>query len=325
MIKDSILFSQNYKDLNAKCHSCNKFDHRMAFCPYITSLSTINRKSHIQKIIYSKPQSRVPFERKHHLLFKALNDRKKIMKRVMNVRFNKDLMSFYTKFSKTPGKDLENEEDESHSMKGSRDLSLKNNNERIPSPHEFENKKFKSLGEIPLEHSEFKRIYSMADKALLSNDFDQKKSVQEHQKVYNKEITDKSFNDFEFIDKNNLFKTILTSETSSVKKKAKKPTIQEKRGIKETLVVSLKEKEKVNTEEPESAFTLNSVVSSMKPKENVRNAHFDRGSGGKDLFFFEFERMKEFRLYFNNHNISHFLKELEKKKAGKSRRALKFF
>ena len=99
MVRDKILFSRVHHDLMTNCQFCNEKNHRIADCSNINPFSYIHRQLILKNLIYSKPQIRKPFirnNRKEHCELKSLLGRKRIMKKAMTVRFNKDLMNIYS-------------------------------------------------------------------------------------------------------------------------------------------------------------------------------------------------------------------------------------
>ena len=98
MIRDKISFYNHYDDLSTTCLSFKKKNHRLNQCPFLNIKNIYNPRLVIRKYIYSKPQTRIEFKRNPPTAngmrnTSALLNRKKIMKKAINVRFNKDLMN----------------------------------------------------------------------------------------------------------------------------------------------------------------------------------------------------------------------------------------
>ena len=199
MIKDEILFSNEYKYLSTTCPSCNKLDHRMAACPYLNYLSVANRDFLIHKLIYSKPQARAFFERKiGQVRLHALFDRKKIMKKVINIRFNKDLMGNYLELMASEN-NLENEK--GSGLFSSNYLNSGNNLRKYSYDDKREGfekflRKYKSLEEIPsIENS---KKFQLAFDFLQHTQRDSNKSF----KLPQKSLVEKQKNQFDAVEKN---------------------------------------------------------------------------------------------------------------------------
>ena len=329
------MFSNSFKELATKCLSCNRDDHRMGSCPYLNFLTQNYRVFHINKLIYSKPQNRLSFRRKNKKKYNTLKDRKNIQRNVLTARFNKELMNAYSA-GINKGTPLN---DDILPKKCFRTNSC--DNLELSDEYELEKtvKRHKSTGEIPsLDPFQMSKLYTLAEQIKCPKEFE-KKITSASEKKYLKESF-KTFFDLESLEKNfdkpffkksldleNLeksfhLKTISSDEGSIKKKQNKKSTIQEKRGMKE-LVVSVKdsdkEKQKTYDEESEknSPLTLNSYISSQVKGKGHHHP--------KELYFFEFERMKEFSKYFQKNNCTQTTKTLEKKKnMGTSRKTYRY-
>ncbi len=338
MIKDAILFSNEYKYLSTACPSCNKFDHRMAACPYLNYLSIANRDFLIHKLIYSKPQTRNFFARKsQQIRLHALFDRKKIMKKVINIRFNKDVMGNYLELMASKN-NLENED--SSGLFSSKNLNSRNNLRKYSYDDKSEGfkkvlKKYKSLEEIPhIEDS--KKLQLSFDSPLIPHLETSKslktpqKSLVEQQKTQHDLIEKNSQSILELDHEKNkglVINTWLCEGRNSWK--TLRNNLQEKRQSKK-LFIDTKKKNwffsmSSSNEEVEKESEKNKRLVTMRSKTKEQSKYSKRNNSmanspklkdrvTKDLFCFEFERMKEYTKYSKENNASCVVRESEKRR-----------
>lgn len=342
MIKDSIVFKNDYIKTYTKCFSCNKVSHRFAQCPYFKSHYEARRDIFLQKLIFSKPQLRAFHQRKSHIMSKhTLKDRKKVMKSVINIRFNKGLMKKYieilekSKENQENNKNIENTEPddeennpEESSVKLRRTLSLndikeKNDISMIRSCKSEENIQLPPKI-IPLEEYPKQSNASLNSLANNSNN---------NLNVFTKNNT--AISDIEF-DKKSSFVFNESEEEKAIHSQNTGRSIQEKRGIQKMFVATKKLLTKNENKPP-------IFVHSNSNKSYNCGVKFDRGLSNQkltpllrekentnsfaktnvplkekgDLFFFDFDQMKEFEHYCKETNSSAVVKDLHKKKANK--------
>ena len=314
MIKDRILFSQNFSDLSSNCHSCKKNDHRLTSCPIINPFNLKNRHFFIQKIIFSKPQKRKYFVRqpKNLKTDNALLDRKKFMKKALNVRFNKDLMAFYLT-KKIKNEDIHQNFSNNYFQKQlKRNSSEKNIN---PISEGWEAICSKCRSEVAFEsNSNFLKAYSFLSDTVV---FHTPNKIEESVNTYsdpiknieiseepNKNLTKARMNHISHLVQNNENKSPIHSIHS------------DNRGFQELAVEKYK-KTRISTEdlEEDSAKMLNFKVGKYLDKQcsnqtKIVSAKLREGSpklkerNSKAMFFKEFENMKEYRVYFPEMNAS---------------------
>lgn len=289
MIRDSIRFSNNFNDLFSSCLSCKKTDHRMLACPYFNCLSIAEPKFVINKFIYSKPQERIHFNRKITAKTKnCLFERKNIMKKAIHIRLDKMLSrKFYQEINQTNnGATLEDKEIQ---IMGDSKLEKKLSFE-IQDEQEIQisfKKKFKSMEEV--------RLFTKNDEIKMNIPiFDE--SSEEHKRLLSKEGD---------------FTLIMDNEILSEKKNEKYEQQKYFHSRKSIAQQTLDKERKVNF--------------SLKNEETLENISFKTIKKiKKEIFRFEFEKMKEYDNYFQKMNCKRILQDIKKKKSKKSRPKLLF-
>ena len=315
MIKDKILFSQNFSDLSSNCLSCKKNDHRLTSCPIINPFNLKNRHFFNQKLIFSKPQKRNYFTRKPKKVKNdnALLDRKKFMKRALSVRFNKDLMAIYRT------KKIRNEEFYQNFPNNYFQNYLKRNSseEKLsPISEGFEaiHSKCKSDVALSMNYNLVKAYSFLSDTVVFHNINKNEESVNTYSDYIktveiseepSKNLTNARINHISHLVQNN-----------------------ENKGLQELVVEKYKKRISSEDFEEESAKLLNFKGKSLDKQSSnqtkIVSAKLREGSpklkekNSKAMFFKEFENMKEYRVYFAEMNASKIIRS--KKRISKTKK-----
>ena len=281
-IKDKILLNHNYKNLFSNCPSCNKPEHRIEDCPFISCFTSLNRYMILQKHLYSKEQIRSPFKRKnernHH--FNSRMEQKKIMIYAKNTRRNKILMEYHEndifninpkltrsiKFQST----LYGFDDDSKNSLPSITENI------IPASPEYEEQTHssKTLSKIKSLDEDLKDSTASPTKV-------------DSQKINNAANSSLKLINIETATHNNKFEDALKDKNSE-------SFSETKSSICKFLIKTERNKK--------SVFSRNSYVTL---NDNVQNS---------DYLALNFEVMKEFRSYNKNGNVNEILKKLENQK-----------
>lgn len=329
MIKDKIIYSNDYTHLKSHCYSCNNPKHRTLECPYLSFGSRINKEMIIQKKNYSQPQLRKRFTRKKRL-FKvhSLKDRKLLMKTAIIVRFNKDLMVNFENHasqnrldnnyerSKSSTNNLDKLEQE-YAIRKYSDEQKKESSENI-----LVTKKYKSLEEI----NSSREIFCSDIEKLLK----QKSgiSLKKQEKVYNESkifLNDGNSNE---LPSPQLRKPIISNPTQSIDNKKKENlTIVDKRGKKQLFIETKNlrshsirsDVEEIEHKDSATLHRVNTNTSRVKQTNSVVGTTptlLKDWLHTKELFMYNFESIKEYETYFKERNASNIVKNLKTKKCG---------
>jgi len=350
MIKDKISLYNQYAILKTPCLSCQKKNHRINQCPYLNIKARFNPRFIIQKSIFSKPQIRTSFNRNLPKTNgirtpSALLNRKKIMKKAISVRFNKDLMRNYEETMKNS--ELENKECRSDTNLDDdmRDNEISNQKFRnysqgsMPSLPVFSEgaKRYKSLDLLPfpIEPYKLKKDTFSFEKEQSFEGENSKK----HQNNAN-EVPQSYFDiqDLDNIDNKKKFMDYCNEDLSPKNNNENRNfidfTVEAMNPRKIPMIHPLKLQERQSSPESSGEIKEKSMGKEISPllqMSKIRSkTHFHKTNTGlwnmmklatrlesRDLFWYDFERNKEWNVYFKSNNSEYMIKEFERKRLTK--------
>lgn len=358
MVRDKILFSRVHLDLMTNCQFCNEKTHRIADCSNINPFSYIHRQLILNKLIYSKPQIRKPFfrnNRKEHCELKSLLGRKRIMKKAMTVRFNKDLMNIYSSIN-AKSDEITDEGEKKDTLPDHYGLDpFKMNGEIKETFQSIEHIRARSQTAIAPER-DFFPIRFLSEKKIKTDygNLEKKKTEITSLNIINPNMVDfltktvtipeekKEFGTIAQTPPKIQSKTFSFTTANSMMMKSKenrenafKTVVSGRKNFK-ALVIQTTQRAK---NEQKGINNINkSVVEKDSPKilKEIENNHLqtmqtisatpklrEKEIKTKELFLGDFESMKEYSNYFNEMNVTSILKEYSKKRPTKSKKHLK--
>lgn len=331
MIKDQILFSHEYSRISNKtCLSCNNTDHFLKRCPLITYQP--DKDFLVEKLNFTKPQKRQQFSRRNSRYF-ALKKRKDCYKAALSLRFDKRLMEKY-QFSIEDSRNClsnvdESEESLSFDKKNIRKSvtyhpkSLKMFNissEKAKSLNNFQSSietisLIRSCTEIELpkdqETKEMRKSCSLEKKnreLSINTNFDANnkqifnKTLQSPLKIVNRRESRTSAEN-------------LMSPSLCESKEIRSPLLQKEKKFEESPllkgnIAASRRKTRKSMNFKEIPLTSKDKEKEEVSQENEKGTQFLALS--KDLFWKEFEFLKNFKNYFPENNATELIKPKKK-------------
>lgn len=317
MIKDKIIYSNDYSHLKSTCFSCKNPQHRTLNCPYLSFGARINKDIIIQKKFFSQPQIRKNFNRKKRIFnAHALKDRKFLMKTAIISRFNKDLMGNFEDQQSINSSDNHYHDPYSDSNMKGKKLKIRKYSYELRkegSESSLVCKKYKSLEDI------------IASPGICSS---KEESYLNQRKITNEKIllNDGSLNE---LPSPQLRKPIIQNNNQKNKENL---TLVDKRGKKQLFIETKAVKsynirsdvEEIENLDSAALCRLNSNISQIKEKNSalgITPALQKDVIQKKDLFMYNFDGIKEYETYFKERNASDIVKNLKTKKIGKMRKS----
>lgn len=310
MIKDLITYSNDRKFLKSKCFSCDKPNHNLENCPLIDYQSRIDKPFVISKMNFSQPQVRKPFKRKNRYnKFQALENRKFLMKAAVLCRFNKNIMKiFQSSLEENQEKIINQDKNDNLTYKSSplRKLSLDlKKSDHIDS---LVNKKYKSMEEIELS-------------SLKGRELD----IPKEREIY---LNEQNFKTLKEKKRKTAAFGIINLEEESHKENPENSKINvslgEKRGLRQLFVDTKQFSLKKSLKSMKSTIEENSPTlsknSNYTSKIQFQSAKLKEKTKNKELFWYNFEVLKEYQGYFHYNNASNIIKSLKPKRKQKTKR-----
>ena len=335
------------------CQFCNQKNHRIADCSNINPFSYIHRQLILNKLIYSKPQIRKPIirnNRKEHCELKSLLGRKKIMKKAMTMRFNKDLMNIYSSIN-AKSEEITNEGEKKNTLPDHYDFEPKMNGEIKETLQSLEHIRARSQTVIVSERDFFPiRFFSEKKIKYDYGNLEKRKTEITSLNIINPNKVDflnktvtipeerKEFGSIVKTPPKIQSKTFSFTTANSILMKSKenkenglKSALSGKKNFK-ALVIQTTQRVKNAQESINSSVVDKDSPKIMKEIENNNLQIMQTVSATpklrekeiktKELFLGDFETMKEYSNYFSEMNVTSILKEYGKKRP-KSKKHLK--
>lgn len=323
MIRDKLNCNKEFKDLYISCPLCKANNHFMKNCPYVNISSISNQSLILNKLLYSKPQTRSLFCRKKNISIKSLKDRKMYMKKAIDIRFNKILLkNYFRNLNKNGsidspdvrGSTLGDQEGNPFLRNFSGDLDREKET--------FDIRKYKSLDFVPLCNNE-KKLKSVSFEILptikrkdshsrISQKTRTSKTSSYHQKTYEGDCFEKK--------KNISFNNEISEEYINISNFLHRNTIIDPTPDKKPQEIN----SSLRDDGSPKMKRVNSYLSKYT-KINRNTSFLYQGSlktkpklDPKYMFWGDFERIKEYKEYFKTKNADNIIKDYEKRKSKSS-------
>ena len=281
MIRDSLLFYNDYELSNMNCYSCGKCSHLIKNCPYLVYCP--DRDLVIKREIYSQPQKRKTYARRNK---KSLNSLiiKNDLEELINIKRKADKNDIITVFFN------HNSMVETFPI----DESLSNLDNSMNPENFSQGKNSKASFSFPSQVGILKHYRQ-------SRDFTAKRSVSFlAQSDFEKPIKEEKINEEE--------NKSQSSSNSSEEEKNNGNILKEDK------------EEKKNLKNWEFDFNLSEKEGNEeKETSSERNARFSLSVNGNKLNELRFDKVKSFRFYFPYNNLEEIIAEINKIKKKKIR------
>ena len=281
-VKDQIKFNHYYNSTQLKCISCDKTTHLYSECPLIHFIP--DRDFIIKRSLCSKPQERSDFNRKKR---KKYNSR-------FNINCYQSAILYLGSSVFSDNDDVESEQNEEINLKPQTQLLI-----GIPSEEENSKEKIFESSEIDLSPQNFKKNESSSssprkDQQKIISKFP---SIDDQQLVETKEIKNKNLKGFNLFQNTPKFST----EENFDKEKKMFGKVSEGKIPSQNAIrrVFTKKKTIVQIEKEEG-------------KENYIEKYKEYESNW--MFFYDFEKMRNYNYYFTQNNVKNVLEKMLEKK-----------